>query len=219
MLSAYADEFSRQPWPGLFALCCAGTGGAALTHQHLHHNFALPWATMLLAMMPVLLAHPVSHIHRSSRPRRLMRALVAFTAGYAVMWMCAGPPLMAIAQSIVTAAGDGAASIVLTLLAFAWSATPWHQRALNRAHRPKSLAVFGWQADFDAIAYGLVHGAWCFASCWAWMLVPLVVRDHHVAAMILVTLIMFVERLAPAARPKWRVPFPVRLIRSGYAHV
>jgi predicted metal-binding membrane protein len=216
VLSAYVDEFSRQPWRGLFVLCCAGFACLLLTDRH-HQSFAVAWATMLLAMMPVLLAQPVTHILSSSRASRRSRALFAFAVGYACVWMLAGPLLMGISVLVSTAAG-GAALFAVTLLALAWTASPWHQLALNRGHRVKNLAVFGWQADLDAVTYGVVHGTWCVGSCWAWMLVPLAVPGHHTTAMIVVSFVMLIERLAAPAWPKWRVPMPVRLLLNKYAH-
>jgi hypothetical protein len=133
--------------------------------------------------------------------------------------MLAGPFLMAMLLLIRITAGDGGAALIaVTLLALAWTATPWHQVALNRGHRVKNLAVFGWQADRDAFTYGLVHGTWCVASCWTWMLVPLAARGHHATAMIFVTLVMLIERLAPPAWPTWRLPLPLRIVVNRFAH-
>jgi predicted metal-binding membrane protein len=216
-LAAHLDEFSRQPWRSLLLLCCAGVACLLLTERH-HQHFAVAWAIMLLAMMPPLLAQPITHIVRSSRTRRRVRALFAFGVGYTFVWMLAGPLLMAMSRLLSMATDDdGAGALVAaTLLALVWTATPWHQVALNRGHRIKNLAVFGWRADLDAITYGIVHGAWCVASCWAWMLVPLGAGLHHSAAMIVVTLVMLIERLAAPARPKWRLPRPVRLLVNRF---
>lgn len=216
--SAYVDEFSRQPWRSLLLLCCAGAAGLLLVDRH-HHGSSAAWATMLLAMMPLLLAQPITHIVRSTRARRRGRTLIAFGVGYAFVWMLAGPLLMRLSEVVTVAAGDSRAAVLAaTLVALAWSATPWHQVALNRGHRMKNLAVFGWRAEADAMTYGLVHGVWCVASCWAWMLVPLAAHGHGAATMIVVTALMLVERLAAPAWPRWRLPLPLRLFVNRHAH-
>jgi predicted metal-binding membrane protein len=218
VLSACIDEFSRQPWRSLLLLCCVGLGGLMMTDRH-HHFVAVAWALMLLAMMPVLLAQPIAHILRTTRRRRWIRTFVGFGAGYALVWMLVGPVFMALSRAVVGLAEDQLhAGLTAALLALAWSASPWHQRALNRGHRVRNLAVFGWRADRDAVAYGVVHGTWCVASCWAWMLVPLVLHVHHMTVMVLVTAIMLVERLAPPAWPVWRLPMPMRLVMNRFAH-
>lgn len=189
-----------------------------IADQH-HQSSLLQWATMLLAMMPPLLAQPIVYILRSSRTQRRIRALLAFGLGYTVVWMLAGPLLTTVTRLLGVIAGDGVVvGLAITSLAILWSASPWHQTALNRGHRVQKLAAFGWQADLDAISYGLVHGTWCFASCWAWMLVPLATITHHASVMVLVTVIMLIERLAPPSLPKWRVPLPIRLLSTRYVH-
>jgi predicted metal-binding membrane protein len=173
---------------------------------------------MLLAMMPVLLAQPITHIIRSSRTRHRTSLLLSFAAGYTSMWMAA-EPIMTAASSALGRMLDGAsATAVAVLVALAWTASPWHQRSLNRGHRPKNLAVFGWRAYSDAFAYGLDHGVWCIAACWAWMLVPLV-SGHSGVAMLVVTFVMLAERLAAPGAPRWRRPRPVGLLADVRAYV
>jgi predicted metal-binding membrane protein len=217
-LSAYLDEFSRQPWRSLLLLSCAGVAYLLLTHRH-HETFAVAWATMLLAMMPLLLAQPIVHVVRSSRTQRRIRALLAFGFGYGLGWMLAGPLFIAASLLVKAVVGDYSNALLVTLLlALAWSASPWHQAALNRGHRVQNLAVFGLRADLDAFVYGLIHAGWCFASCWAWMLVPWSAGSYHVAIMILIAFIMLIERLASPARPRWRLPLLLRLTANRYAH-
>jgi hypothetical protein len=76
---------------------------------------------------------------------------------------------------------------------------------LNRCHNHRPLAAFGIAAARDALFMGLSHGRWCVGSCWAVMLLPLLLPDAHVAAMAAVTLLMFCERMDPPATPAWRL--------------
>ena len=175
------------------------------------------WAVMLVAMMPPLLAQPIDHVLRSSRPSGRARAVAGFTLGYGAIWMLAGVPLVLLALLLVAALGD-VAPVAALVLALTWSASPWQRRAQNRGHRVRRLSVLGWRADRDAIAYGVVHGGWCVSTCWAWMLVPLTLANHHLPAMMAVGLVLFIERLAPAAAPRWRWPVPVMVAIRAVSH-
>lgn len=163
------------------------------------------WALMLLAMMPLLLAAPLGHVRRASLERRRMRAAAGFAIGYGAVWMAAGPVLIGLALLLQLLLG-GATLAAAVLIALAWSASPWQRAALNRGHRLRRIGIFGWAADRDCLAFGAVHGAWCVASCWAWMLVPLAAGRWHLAAMLLAGAAMLGQRLGAPAPPRWRLP-------------
>jgi predicted metal-binding membrane protein len=165
------------------------------------------WALMLLAMMPPLLATPLMHVWRSSLPRRRVRALCHFVFGYGSVWMAAGPILISLALLLQLVAGEGAWAFIGTLLlATVWSASPWQRAALNRSHWLSRIGLFGWAADRECFAFGVVHAAWCIACCWAWMLAVLAAGRWHIPAMMLAAAVMLSERLAAPDRPRWRLP-------------
>ena len=227
--------FTRAPWPLLFAtaglglalclyraghstlpaFCSSGEGLLVVTRwpTALAAELALTpmsqrladWALMLLAMMPPLLAMPLMHTWRSSLPRRRMRAALVVVLGYTAVWLAAGPLLMLLALLLQFSASESALGVAL-LVALLWSASPWQRMALNRGHRMRRIGLFGWAADRDCLVLGTTHGAFCVASCWAWMLVPLLGGAWHNALMPLAGAIMLVERLAPGDRPCWHWP-------------
>ena len=127
-----------------------------------------------------------------------------FVIGYAAIWMAVGGVLLAIelavkllaTQSYLPMAGGG-------FVASVWQFSPIKQRCLNRCHTHTELAAFGVAADFDALRFGLAHGVWCAGSCWALMLLPLVVSGGHVAVMAGVTLWLASERLERPMAPRW----------------
>lgn len=162
------------------------------------------WALMLLAMMPPLLAGPLTHVWRSSLARRRHRALGLFVAGYAAAWMAAGPFLIALALALQVSAGESSGPLAVAA-AILWTLTPWSRRALNRGHRLAPLALRGAGAASDAVRFGLVHGGWCIVSCWPWMMIPLVVLSWHSGLMVLVGALMLAQRLSPPSRPRWRL--------------
>lgn len=171
------------------------------------------WALMLLAMMPPLLAMPLMHVCWSSLPRRRVRALACFALGYAFVWLAAGPVLIALAVLLrLIAGGTTPAFVIALLIATVWSASPWQRDALNHGHRMRRIGLFGLAADRECLTFGLIHAAWCVASCWAWMLVPLAAGPWHIAAMILAGAAMLSERLAIPDRPRWRLPAFLHLL-------
>jgi hypothetical protein len=163
------------------------------------------WALMLSTMMPPLLAAPLMHVWRSSRPRRRVRAMAFFVLGYGSLWLAAGPILIGLALLLQLVAGGGALVGAL-LLATVWSASPWQRAALNRSHRLTRIGLFGWAADRDCLTFGVIHAVWCIASCWAWMTVPLATERWHAPAMMFAAAVMLRERLAAPDWPRWRLP-------------
>jgi predicted metal-binding membrane protein len=82
--------------------------------------------------------------------------------------------------------------------------SPDKQRCLNRCHNHRPLAAFGVAADWDVFRLGFAHGFWCVGSCWAAMLLPMMLPTGHLAAMAAVSVLMFCERLDPPRPPAWR---------------
>ena len=52
--------------------------------------------------------------------------------------------------------------------------------------------------------FGITHAVWCVGSCWALMLLPLLVSHGHIAVMAAVALWLAAERLDRPRTPRWR---------------
>ncbi|HKS30621.1 MAG TPA: DUF2182 domain-containing protein [Pyrinomonadaceae bacterium] len=177
-------------------------------------SLAAGWALMLVAMMSPTLITPLRHVRTRSLKRRRPRSVTLFVVGYAASWMAAGGVLMAVMlmlsllapQSYLPAVGAG-------IIAFVWQCSPIKQRCLNRGHNHSELAAFGSAADLDALRFGITHGVWCVGSCWALMLLPMLLQQGHFAAMAVVTFMMTSERLERPGPPSWRLRFPGKLMR------
>jgi len=165
----------------------------------------LDWLLMILAMTPVLLAQPVSYVRRSSVPTRRWRGLLMFALGYGGVWVAVGGLIGLISAAFVGLFGSGATASAI-LLALLWSSTPQAQMARNACHRMRRLRVQGWLAAYDCWRQGLQSGAACVGTCWLWMVVPLTTATLHEAAMLVVVVATFLERLLPAAPAMWRRP-------------
>jgi predicted metal-binding membrane protein len=138
--------------------------------------------------------------------------------GYAAVWMAAGGVLIA-AMLVLTllAPQSYLPAVAVGVIAFVWQCSPLKQRCLNRGHNHSELAAFGVAADWDALRFGLTHGVWCVGSCWALMLLPMLLRQGHFAAMAFVTFVMVSERLERPGRLSWRLRFPGKLMRILFA--
>jgi predicted metal-binding membrane protein len=164
------------------------------------------WLLMLVAMMAPVLTPHLRHIRLRSFRRRRARSTALFVAGYVAIWMAVGAAMLAIdlaanlfaPQSYLPAAG-------VFLLAAVWQFSPVKQRCLNRCHANTELAAFGAAADLDALRFGLKHGIWCAASCWALMLFPTLLPRGHFIAMVFVAVLVFSERLDRPMPPSWRL--------------
>ena len=172
------------------------------------------WALMLAAMMSPTLIAPIRHVIERSFKRRRARSVTLFVIGYAAIWMAAGAVLLAavlmlnlaLPQSYLPAVG-------VAIIALVWQCSPIKQRCLNRGHNHSELAAFGIAADLDALRFGITHGVWCVGSCWALMLLPMLLLQGHFAAMAVVTFVIISERLEQPRPLSWRLRFPGKLMR------
>jgi predicted metal-binding membrane protein len=167
---------------------------------------ALGWFVMLVAMMAPMTLPALYHIRISSFASRRFRSSALFLLGYALVWMAAGAALKA--AEITTrwyAAGSFLPAVAVALFALVWQVSPFKQQCLNRCHGHGVMASFGAAADRDALVMGLDHGRWCAGSCWALMLLPMLMPVGHLVTMAAVTVLMFCERLDPPRPPAWRM--------------
>lgn len=163
--------------------------------------------TMILAMMAPLSLPALDKVWRSSLRRRRLRGVLLCFAAYVGVWLLAGALMELLLMLWATAAGDikGWAPAAWGLaVAWVWQCSPLKQHSLNQCQRHPPLAVFGWRAEWDAVRLGLSHGLGCVGTCWALMMVTLLLPQGHLVGMAAVSLLIFGERLEPPQRPTWR---------------
>jgi predicted metal-binding membrane protein len=183
-------------------------------------QWALAWASMLAAMMVPMLAAPLRHVCERSFTRRRLRSGVLFVAGYTAIWMVTGGILLPLTQGIKQCVpGPWVPVALVTVTAIMWQFSPMKQQCLNRNHAHSELAAFGWAADRDALRFGWNHGLWCVGSCWALMMLPMLVSRGHFAVMAVVTAWLFCERLDRPMPPRWRLRGPARAVRMIFAQL
>jgi predicted metal-binding membrane protein len=202
MLSGLCLSPSSQPLSG---------GIEALLAFNSPPRLMLGWLAMMLAMMPPLLTQPLAHLWHRSLARRRSRAIATFAVGYGAVWLAAGIVLtaMAILLEPIMAATGVPALVAAAALAIVWQITPARQFCLNRCHRQARLSAVGIAADLDCLNYGIAVGLSCAGSCWAWMLMPLVAEGVQLPVMAAVTVMLMVERVAPARPARWGFAVPL----------
>ncbi len=183
-------------------------------------KLATDWALMIAATMPPLVLQPLRHVRDRSFARRRGYAMASFGAGYAVVWMAAGAVLQFLALALRLAMPGPAAILAGGIpIAILWQVSPTKQRCLNACHRRPSLAAFGVRAACDVFAFGVTHGMWCVAACWALMLLPRLFAHWHLLVMIAVGLFLFGERFERPAPPAWRLRGPRKAVRIVVAQL
>ncbi len=182
------------------------------------HGLAV-WIAMVVAMSPLLLMREVARLWDGSLRRRRGPTILAFAAGYGLVWLLAGAIAVAVASVLGARVWLGGLAVVLVI---SWQCSPLRQRLLNVCHRVPRPRVFGAAATWDAGRYGVVTGAACAASCGPIMVLVLLAADFHLVAMIGATLLLTAERYQPARRPRWRLPLaattPEHVALAPYRH-
>lgn len=206
-LAGWIALLTRSAGPSMLSsTMCGGTASQLMESAGLGHQ-ATNWVLMLLAMMLPTLVPPVFFIWQSSFTRIRVTLVALFFTGFGLVWLLVGAGLTGaelLARSLAPPSWSWLPAIVVGLAALVWQASPAKQTCLNRCQSHRPLAAFGFAAGRDAFQMGLVHGLWCAGSCWVAMLFPMVLPSGHHAAMAAVTVLMFCERMDPAARPSWR---------------
>lgn len=198
------------PWPSL----------QALLQVHPPASLATNWLLMLFAMMVPTLVAPVLHVQQRSFRHRRARAIGIFALSYLAVWMLAGAGLTYLQLMLNVASPQSLwPAAVTALIALVWQCSPAKQLCLNRSHGHSALAAFGWAADRDALRFGLSHGLWCVGSCWALMLMPLLLIHGHTAAMLAMTVLMVAERLEGPRPLGWQLRGLGKLVRIASAQV
>jgi predicted metal-binding membrane protein len=166
------------------------------------------WVTMMAAMMlpsatPMVLF--VSKISEQSS-RRPALATALFVMGYLIAWSAYGLVAYAIFRLVRTVdppflAWDRAGTEIVgaaIVLAGIYQLTPFKRTCLTRCRTPLSFVMHHWRdGAAGAVRMGVVHGGWCIGCCWALMVLLFAVGVMSITWMILVSAIVFAEKVLP----------------------
>ena len=177
-------------------------------------DLMIGWTLMVLAMMLPKLIVPIQHIYERSFKHKRFWSAIFFIFGYTGVWTIVGVFMNIVILGFnLLMPNSYIPAIMIGVIAMIWQFSPAKQRFLNRGHDHRSLSAFGWEANRDALEFGIIHGLWCIGSGWALMLCPMLLPQGHNIAMLLVTIIMISEHMEHPRIPRWQFDLRLKLLR------
>ena len=177
-------------------------------------TFLIAWAVMMAAMMFPAIAPLLLLYHgmaaRQSRRRSGVPTWV-FATGYLIVWSAAGAVTWALVQigidlgsRLGSADRETWAPIALgatLVVAGAYQFSPLKRSCLRQCQSPVGFLMVHWRSGYrGALRMGIVHGAYCLGCCWALFAVLVAAGVMSLAWMLLLTLIVFAEKVLPPRR-------------------
>jgi predicted metal-binding membrane protein len=173
--------------------------------------FLATWAVMMVAMMFPTAAPMILTFHRVQAGKHARNeAFVStwvFVAAYMLVWVSLGALAYAGAVGAEAAAARAnlsaptAARIggLLVLMAGAYQLSPLKNVCLAKCRTPMTFVLTSWRdGKAGALRMGLEHGLLCIGCCWLLFLILFPLGIMNIAAMALVTLLVFAEKALPA---------------------
>jgi len=175
--------------------------------------FLAMWVVMMVAMMFPAAAPMIMTFHRIQSGRRERgEGFVPtwlFVGGYLLVWSLAGVVayLGAVAAEAIAArwqlSAPAAARIagVLLVAAGLYQLTPLKNVCLSKCRSPLGFILTSWRNGAGgALRMGLVHGIYCLGCCWLLFAVLFPLGIMNIAAMTMLTLVVFAEKSLPWER-------------------
>ncbi|KAA3441785.1 hypothetical protein C7I87_33415 [Mesorhizobium sp. SARCC-RB16n] len=173
--------------------------------------FLAVWMIMMIAMMfptaaPMILTFHKVQAGKQGRGETFVSSWV-FVAGYMLVWGvmgviafagAAGAEMLAghVGLSTATAARIGGA---LLMIAGAYQLSPLKDLCLAKCRTPIGFILTSWRDGYwGAVRMGLEHGLFCLGCCWLLFLALFPLGIMNVAAMVVVTLLVFAEKTLPS---------------------
>ena len=191
--------------------------------------FLTIWVVMMAAMMFPAAAPMILTFHQvQGAKRRRGQAFVStwvFVAGYMMVWTWAGIAAYAgaqtaegvaerIALSPIIAARIGGA---LFIAAGLYQLTPLKDVCLSKCRTPITFIMTSWrEGTAGAFHMGVAHGGYCLGCCWLLFVILFPLGIMNIAAMALLTLVVFAEKVLPWGRFTSRA-IAVALVTYGIA--
>ena len=176
--------------------------------------FLAIWVVMMVAMMFPTAAPMILTFHKVQAGKRQRgEAFVStwiFMAAYLLVWGLSGVAAYAgalaaetvaarTALSPATAARVGGAVLIAAGL---YKLTPLKDMCLSKCRTPISFIMTSWRdGAAGALRMGLLHGAYCLGCCWLLFVILFPLGIMNIAAMAVITLVIFAEKTLPWGRP------------------
>jgi predicted metal-binding membrane protein len=166
--------------------------------------FLVAWTAMMSAMMFPAIS-PIVGLYGKARAKGRVAPLLAFLAGYSVLWSALGVPGYVAWRALMDPIAEGRpwagrlAGVVLVAAAV-WQFTPVKSLCLGHCRSPKSCFMrFGRSVarPVDAFWMGVTHSLYCLGSCGALVVVLVAVGTMNLGWMAGLTVLILLEKNAP----------------------
>src|SRR3989449_2716582 len=165
------------------------------------------WIAMMVAIMfptaaPMIMMFARVHTKRSERGQTFVPTWV-FASSYLLLWALAGVVAygVAVAGDELAAQStwimDNAARIGggVLIAAGVYQLTPLKYVCLNKCRTPIAFILNSWRDGYaGSFRMGLEHGTYCLGCCWLLFVILFPLGMMNVAAMALITLLIFAEK-------------------------
>lgn len=176
--------------------------------------FVALWAAMMVAIMfpsaaPMILAFASVQANRKQRGRVFVPTWL-FVGSYITLWSATGILAFAVAVGGDALADnwswlrDNAARTGggVLVLAGVYQLSPLKRMCLSKCRTPMSFIMGSWRdGKSGAIQMGLQHGLYCLGCCWMLFVILFPLGMMNVAAMAVITALIFAEKSLPIGRP------------------
>lgn len=190
-------------------------------------TFVISWSVMMAAMMFPAAAPMRLLVRRVYAQRRTagtgMSGTWIFASGYLLVWTAVGT----VAYALVQFGSDLARSLdaggrarwaplalgATLVIAGLYQATPLKRMCLRHCQSPLGFVMQHWRdGRLGALTMGGWHGAYCLGCCWALFAVLVAAGVMSLAWMLLLTLVVFAEKILPIGQ---RVGLATGVVRAG----
>jgi predicted metal-binding membrane protein len=196
---------------GAAAMNGSMSGSVGLTMGMSATLFLAIWVAMMVAMMfpsaaPMVLMY--NAIARGKRQRgQAYTPTWIFVAGYMIVWALAGVVAYLAALGVDALATrfmpliDNAARIggALLIVAGLYQLSPLKNVCLTACRTPMQFIMTSWrEGTGGALRMGMEHGLFCLGCCWLLFVILFPLGMMNIAALALITALIFAEKIAPA---------------------
>jgi predicted metal-binding membrane protein len=186
--------------------------------------FLAMWVVMMVATMfptaaPMVLTFAAIQGGKQQRGQSSVPTWV-FVAAYMVVWTLFGVlayALVAGAERLTAPSGwlmANAARLggAVLIAAGLYQLSPLKHACLAKCRTPLQFVLGSWREGYGgAFRMGLEHGAYCLGCCWLLFVILFPLGMANVAAMALITLLIFAEKALPMGRSVGRAAAVVLL--------
>jgi predicted metal-binding membrane protein len=172
--------------------------------------FLAMWVAMMVAMMFPAAAPMILLFDRVERGKRdAGRSYVPtayFLGAYLAVWTAFGAVAFTLAVGIDRLAADSEwitaewarLGGLLLIAAGLYQLSPLKEICLSKCRSPMAFLMTSWRdGKVGAVQMGLLHGGYCVGCCWLLFVILLPLGVMNVAAMIVVALLVFGEKVLP----------------------